>query len=236
MAIMALRARFGQMPNGKSVLRVGSILLMTVIAACTTPKATVAPPAPPPVVVAPPKPEVAPQIEQNKVAVLLPLTGANAAVGQSIANAANMALLDAGDKRINLRVYDTAAGGAAAAASRAVADGARLFLGPLLAADVRAVQGIASANNILNAAFMVAGALAAANPSLVHVSMTAYGEGSPAPGPNPAAITETLSGVGLVPAIQEDAEVFDADRSGIRALRRHRRLGCLRWRHRRCQV
>ena len=62
------------------------------------------PAAPPPVVVAPPKPEVAPQIEQNKVAVLLPLTGANAAVGQSIANAANMALLDAGDKRINLRV------------------------------------------------------------------------------------------------------------------------------------
>ena len=148
MAIMALRARFGQMPNGKSARRIGSILLMTVIAACTTPKAVVAPPAPPPVVVAPPKPEAAPQIDQNKVAVLLPLTGANAAVGQSIANAANMALLDAGDKRINLRVYDTAAGGAAAAASRAVADGARLFLGPLLAADVRAVQGIASANNI----------------------------------------------------------------------------------------
>ena len=148
MGIMALRARFGQMANGATLRRAGSILLLSVIAACTTPTAKVAPPAPAPVVVAPPKPEVAPQIDQNKVAVLLPLTGANAAVGQSIANAANMALLDAGDKRINLRVYDTAAGGAAAAASRAVADGARLFLGPLLAADVRAVQGIASANNI----------------------------------------------------------------------------------------
>ncbi|HPU16868.1 MAG TPA: penicillin-binding protein activator, partial [Polymorphobacter sp.] len=127
MAIMALRARFGQMANGATLRRAGSILLLSVIAACTTPTAKVAPPAPAPVIVAPPKPEVAPQIPQNKVAVLLPLTGANAAVGQSIANAANMALLDAGDKRINLRVYDTAAGGAAAAASRAVADGARLF-------------------------------------------------------------------------------------------------------------
>jgi len=142
MATLALRGRFGQ-----SAMRAASIMLLSVIAACAAPKVAVAPP-PPPVVVAPPKPEAAPVIQQNKVAVLLPLTGANAAVGQSIANAANMALLDSGDKHINLRVYDTASGGAAAAASRAVADGARLFLGPLLAGDVRAVEGIASANGI----------------------------------------------------------------------------------------
>ena len=85
--------------------------------------------------------------EQGRL-LLLPMTGANAAVGQSIANAANMALLDANDRRINLRIYDTAAAGAAAAASRAVGDGAQLFLGPLLAGDVRAVQPIASANGI----------------------------------------------------------------------------------------
>lgn len=143
MAILALRGQFGQ-----SAMRAASILLLSFIAACAGPKLAVAPLPPPPVVVAPSKPEAAPQIDQNKVAVLLPLTGANAAVGQSVANAANMALLDAGNKHINLRVYDTANAGAAAAASRAVADGARLFLGPLLAADVRAVQGIASANGI----------------------------------------------------------------------------------------
>lgn len=143
MAILALRGRFGQ-----SAMRAATIMLLAVVAACAGPKVAVAPPPPPLVVVAPPKPEVVPVIEQNNVAVLLPLTGANAAVGQSIANAANMALLDTGNQHINLRVYDTASGGAAAAASRAVADGARLFLGPLLAGDVRAVEGIASANGI----------------------------------------------------------------------------------------
>ena len=76
------------------------------------------------------------------------MTGANAAVGQSIANAANLALLDTGDTAINLRVYDTAANGAASAAAKAVADRAGLFLGPLLAGDVRAVQGVASANGV----------------------------------------------------------------------------------------
>lgn len=83
-----------------------------------------------------------PEASQNRVALLVPLTGANAPVGQSIANAANMALLDVGDTRVNLRVYDTAPG-AAAAASRAVAEGAKLILGPLLAGDIRAVEAAA---------------------------------------------------------------------------------------------
>jgi len=88
-----------------------------------------------------------PSVPQNRVALLVPLSGANAAVGQSIANAANLALLESGEKRINLRIYDTAAG-AAAAAGKAIAEGARLFLGPLLAGDVRAVQGIAASNAV----------------------------------------------------------------------------------------
>jgi branched-chain amino acid transport system substrate-binding protein len=90
----------------------------------------------------------APDAARNRVALLVPLTGANAAVGQSIANAATMALLDLGDTKINLQVYDTATGGAAAAAAKAVGDGAKLFLGPLLAGDVRAVQGVAAANGV----------------------------------------------------------------------------------------
>jgi ABC-type branched-subunit amino acid transport system substrate-binding protein len=74
----------------------------------------------------------------HRIAVLVPITGPNAGVGQSIANAANLALLDTGGERIRISVYDTARG-AGAAAAQAIAEGNRLFLGPLLAEDVRAV-------------------------------------------------------------------------------------------------
>jgi ABC-type branched-subunit amino acid transport system substrate-binding protein len=80
--------------------------------------------------------------ERHRVALLVPMTGPNAAVGQSIANAANLAVLDTGGKRIRVTTYDTGPG-AGGAASRAIADGNRLFLGPLLAEDVRAVSGLA---------------------------------------------------------------------------------------------
>ena len=78
----------------------------------------------------------------QRVAVLVPTSGANAGVGQSIANAANLALLDTGGERIRITVYDTAKG-AAGAAAQALADGNRLFLGPLLAEDVQAVSPVA---------------------------------------------------------------------------------------------
>jgi branched-chain amino acid transport system substrate-binding protein len=78
---------------------------------------------------------------RHRVALLVPLTGPNAMVGESISNAANMAVLDTGGKKIRLTVYDTAVG-AAAAASRAVAEGNKLILGPLLAEDVRAAVDI----------------------------------------------------------------------------------------------
>ena len=79
---------------------------------------------------------------RNRVAVLVPLSGANAALGQSILNAANLALLDTGGQRIRITAYDTS-GGAVAAANEALAEGNGLILGPLLAADVRAVAPIA---------------------------------------------------------------------------------------------
>ena len=80
---------------------------------------------------------------RNRVAVLVPLSGANAGVGTSISNAANLALLDTGGQRIRITIYDTAKGGPAAAANEAIADGNGLFLGPLMAEDVRAVSPIA---------------------------------------------------------------------------------------------
>lgn len=90
---------------------------------------------------------------RSRVAVLVPLTGANAGVGRSIANAANLALLDTGGERIRITVYDTAASGPAVAANQALAEGNGLFLGPLLADDVRAVAAIARRASVPVVAF-----------------------------------------------------------------------------------
>ena len=145
-----------------SAWRRGALLGLLALAACTTsaPQRPMAMVAPLPRVVVPPPPVAPPVVVQNRVALLVPLTGPNAAVGQSIANAANMALLDVGDSRINLRVYDTATAGAAAAASKAAGDGARLFLGPLLAADVRAAATVAAPQGIPIVSFSNDAALA----------------------------------------------------------------------------
>lgn len=98
-----------------------------------------------PVVVAPPPPvessddgNLPKDQARHRIALLVPLTGPNAAVGQSIANATTMALIDTGNKSVRVTTYDTATG-AAAAAQRALTDGNRLFLGPLLSEDAAAV-------------------------------------------------------------------------------------------------
>jgi ABC-type branched-subunit amino acid transport system substrate-binding protein len=84
---------------------------------------------------------------RHRIALLVPLTGTNAGVGESIANAANLAVLDTGGKNIRVTTYDTATG-AAAAAQKAIADGNRLILGPLLADDVKAVAPIGRAAKV----------------------------------------------------------------------------------------
>jgi ABC-type branched-subunit amino acid transport system substrate-binding protein len=76
--------------------------------------------------------------------VIVPLTGPDGPVGTSISNAARLALIDTGEKSLRITVYDSAAaGGAAGAAQRAIAEGNRLILGPLLAEDVRAAAPVA---------------------------------------------------------------------------------------------
>lgn len=108
--------------------------------------APVAPP--PPVRAVNPATQGLPQDQsRHRIALLVPMTGSNAAVGQSIANAANLALLDTGGKALRITTYDTGPG-AAAAAGRAIADGNKLFLGPLLAEDVRAVAPAARAAGV----------------------------------------------------------------------------------------
>lgn len=89
-----------------------------------------------------PGPGEIPEAARHRVAVLAPLSGPDGGVGTSIANAANLALLDSGDRTLRLTTYDTNVG-AAAVAQRAIADGAELILGPLLAEDVRAVAPVA---------------------------------------------------------------------------------------------
>ena len=80
---------------------------------------------------------------RHRVALLVPMTGSNAGVGQSLNNATQLALLDTRNEKVRITTYDTAALGAAGAAQRAIAEGNRLILGPLLADDVKAVAPIA---------------------------------------------------------------------------------------------
>ncbi len=79
---------------------------------------------------------------RHRVALLVPMTGRNGAVGQALANAANMALLDTNASNLRITTYDTATG-AGAAASKAIADGNRLILGPLMAENIPAISPIA---------------------------------------------------------------------------------------------
>jgi hypothetical protein len=131
----AARARFAR--------RAVVLGALSVLAAC----AVVPKPSPPP---PPPRPaEAAPQAnvlpsdtDRHRIALLVPMTGTNAAIGQAIANATTMALLDTNAKNLRITTYDTA-NGAGPAASRAIADGNKLILGPLTSEDVTAVAGVA---------------------------------------------------------------------------------------------
>lgn len=122
----------------RNFIRLAGMALALMLAGC---QAMVPRPAPPPPVappVAPPTGALPEDRMRHRVALLVPMTGPNAAVGQSIANAANLAILDTGGPKVRITTYDTGSG-AIAAANRALADGNKLFLGPLLAEDVRVV-------------------------------------------------------------------------------------------------
>jgi ABC-type branched-subunit amino acid transport system substrate-binding protein len=130
---------------------IGALVSLAVLAACAPrSKAPVGPVAPPPTAEKPT--EVKPG-EVHRVAILVPLSGPNAPVGISLANAATLALVDTDKQGIRLTSYDTAALGAGGAASRALADGAQLILGPLLASDAAAVKSAAEAKGITMLSF-----------------------------------------------------------------------------------
>lgn len=83
---------------------------------------------------------------QAKVAILLPLSGNNAQLGQALLSAAQIALFDIGGNSIELMPKDTLGTeqGARRAAQDAVKDGAQLIIGPLFSHSVKAVQPIAN--------------------------------------------------------------------------------------------
>jgi ABC-type branched-subunit amino acid transport system substrate-binding protein len=118
--------------NRRAVLALAGVVLL---AGCkVVPKG-------PPGTTPPPKeePSTLPSDGRHRVALLVPLSGANAALGQSLENATQMALLDTNAQGLRITTYDTAAG-AGIAAARAEADGNRLVVGPLAADEIAAVS------------------------------------------------------------------------------------------------
>ncbi len=106
-------------------------------------------PATPPPAPRPIQPGLPQDVERHRIALLVPLTGANAGVGRSLQNATQLAILDTKSDAIRITTYDTAGpGGAVAAAQAAIADGNRLILGPLLAEEARDVAPVARAARV----------------------------------------------------------------------------------------
>lgn len=123
--------------NRRGILLLGGVVLL---AGCKViPKGA---PEPTPEPSAPPTSTLPADQQRHRVALLVPLSGANAGVGNSIANATTMALLDTNAQNLRITTYDTALG-VTLAANQAISDGNKLILGPLQGADVTAVTAIA---------------------------------------------------------------------------------------------
>ena len=131
--------------NGIGINRrkIFAVALTALLAACqVVPKSTDTAP-PPPVV----PDEGIPDDGGHRVALLVPMTGANAGAGTAIANATTMAILDTNTSKLRITTYDTASG-AGNAAARAIADGNRLILGPLLSDNISAVSKVAGPRSV----------------------------------------------------------------------------------------
>lgn len=114
----------------KKLLILATVILLS---ACSTiPRGK----GPPPVVTADPMDGM------HRVALLLPVTGPDADVGQSIANATALALADTKATNIRMITYDTGLG-VAAATKRAIEDGNKVILGPLRGDHVVEVAALA---------------------------------------------------------------------------------------------
>ncbi len=85
-----------------------------------------------------------------RVGLLLPLSGAQAKLGQGMVEAAQLALYESNADGVGLLMYDTQGDPALAAqaARKAIADGAQILIGPIFSAELDAVDPIAQTRDI----------------------------------------------------------------------------------------
>lgn len=85
-----------------------------------------------------------------KVALLLPLSGKSASLGQAMLQSSQLALFDVAHANFELLTRDTGgtANGARNAARAVLAEGADLILGPVFASSVNAVKSVARSANV----------------------------------------------------------------------------------------
>lgn len=128
--------------------------LAALLAGCAVVPKTTAPAAPPARVeqapVTTPRDTAPPSGEaRHRIALLVPLSGENEAVGRAMANAALMALIDTEASDLRITNYDTAgADGPGGAAAQAVQDGNALILGPLLGENIGPVLASARPRDV----------------------------------------------------------------------------------------
>ncbi len=134
----------------RSSLLMGSLLLALNLGGCAPvvnqqvghAASSVVAPAPAPQPAAPVRPAAE---STRRVGLLLPLSGAQAALGQNLLDAAQLATFDIASADFALIPVDTTGTpeGAAAAARQALQDGATLLIGPVFSGEVNAVKAVA---------------------------------------------------------------------------------------------
>ena len=87
--------------------------------------------------------------EKTKVAILLPLSGSNANLGKALLNAAQLAVFDVSSKDVELVPFDTYELGAGGAAAEALANDAKLIVGPVFAQDIAPVQAVVQNTSVM---------------------------------------------------------------------------------------
>ena len=95
------------------------------------------------------------QVAATKVAILLPKSGPQAALAPAMMNAATLALFDSGVRGVELVPHDTSgsSGGASEAARAALAEGARVVVGPLTGTETASAASQARASGVPVLAF-----------------------------------------------------------------------------------
>jgi hypothetical protein len=101
----------------------------------------------------PGQPVQAPAPANQRVALLAPLTGPRADLGQALAQAAQLAMGVPGAPYLDVKDTGGTPQGAAAAAQAAIAAGAGLIIGPLLSSETAAVAPVARTANVAVLAF-----------------------------------------------------------------------------------